>query len=124
MPQCSKRTATQGAWAENKANQYLRQKGLQLVQKNYRVPCGEIDLIMREDATLVFVEVRYRSNTLWIDPLATIQPAKQRKLLRAADLYLQSHPCFITARCRFDVVAVRGPDKQPVIEWVRDAFTA
>lgn len=115
-----------GAWAEQLACDWLRQQGLRLVERNYRVPQGEIDLVMLDGITLVFVEVRYRSSSKWIDPLATLQPHKQRKLFVAADLYLQTHRQFASSRCRFDVVAVRGTGQGgqggSELEWVKDAF--
>ncbi|MGV0005324.1 MAG: YraN family protein [Candidatus Porifericomitaceae bacterium WSBS_2022_MAG_OTU9] len=111
-----------GAWAERRACDWLRQRGLRLVERNYRVPQGEIDLVMLDGTTLVFVEVRYRSGK-WIDPLATLLAHKRQKLFVAADLYMQSHQQFAAKRCRFDVVAVRGAgQEEPKLEWVKDAF--
>ena len=113
-----------GARAEKLACEWLRKHGLRLVEKNYRVPQGEIDLVMLDGETLVFVEVRYRRSSKWIDPLATILPAKRQRLGRAADMYLQSHGKDACRLCRFDVVAVRGAGTgmAPELEWVKNAF--
>jgi putative endonuclease len=93
-----------GQEGEQKALEYLQQQGLVLIEKNYRRPFGEIDLIMREHSTLVFVEVRSRAQGLFGGAAASITPTKQRRLVLAAQSYLQAytHP----PACRFDVVAI------------------
>jgi len=87
-----------------------------LVQ-NYRCRRGEIDLVMREAGTLVFVEVRFRSSTRFGTPAETVDIRKQRRLAAAAAHYLQRHPTNLP--CRFDVIAVSGTNQ---IDWIRDAF--
>lgn len=112
-----------GQQAEERALTHLRQQGLQLVQRNYRlaggpgVPGAEIDLIMQApDGTLVFVEVRQRASRAWGGAAASITPHKQRRIARAARHYLMR---FATPRpCRFDVVAIDGED----LQWLRGAF--
>ena len=98
---------------------------MRLVQRNYRVArgpsarAGEVDLIVRDaDGTLVFVEVRVRASTDHGGALASVTPAKQRRLIYAAQHYLlrfRSLP-----PCRFDVVAIDGD----TLTWVRAAFDA
>lgn len=111
-----------GAWAEQLACDWLQRRGLCHIESNYQVRHGEIDLVMLDGEALVFVEVRYRSDSRWIDPLATLLPRKRQKLMNAADSYLQSHRRFANSICRFDVVAVRGTQAKPELEWVKDAF--
>jgi len=93
----------QGEDAEQACCRFLKQQGLKLVCSNYRCRYGEIDLVMLDGDTLVFTEVRFRSNTGFGDGLDSITQAKQEKLRRAAEHYLQHHGYGIA---RFDVVSV------------------
>lgn len=80
---------------------------------------GEIDLIMREGRTTVFVEVRYRRSALYGGAAASVTRSKQHKLLQTARLWLARHNgSFDTVDCRFDVVAFTGNE----VEWIKDAF--
>ncbi|VCW17450.1 hypothetical protein BANRA_04862 [Escherichia coli] len=80
---------------------------------------GEIDLIMREGRTTIFVEVRYRRSALYGGAAASVTRSKQHKLLQTARLWLARHNgSFDTVDCRFDVVAFTGNE----VEWIKDAF--
>lgn len=104
------------------ARQFLERQGLVFIAANVRNAGGEIDLIMREQNTLVFVEVRYRKAAQFGSAKESVNAAKQRKLVTAAQAYLQSAPQWRGSPCRFDVVAMAG---QPVqLEWIRHAFSA
>jgi putative endonuclease len=82
-------TTARGAAAEDRALAYLLRQGLALVVRNYRCKGGEIDLVMRAaDGTLAFVEVRQRSGRAFGGAAASVTPAKQRRVLRAAEHYL------------------------------------
>ena len=108
-----------GRDAEQAALSYLRRQNLELVAQNYRCRFGEIDLIMRDGNVLVFIEVRMRSHLAFGGAAASITPAKQTKLLRAARHYLSemnNEPL-----CRFDAVLLSDMEGQK-IEWIRDAF--
>lgn len=108
-----------GDRAERYAEAFLARHKLVLVQRNYRCRFGEIDLIMRDEETLVFVEVRMRATRIFGDAGSSITLSKQRKVLRAARHYLLSlktEPC-----CRFDAVLLSGVDGNE-IEWIRNAF--
>lgn len=108
---------------ENLALRYLRKHGLVPVWRNYRCKLGEIDLIMCSDKALVFVEVRYRSRSDYGGALATITPAKQRKLINTAQHFLLCHKIYNRMDCRFDVVCIgTSPDGSPSIEWIPNAF--
>ena len=113
------KTLLRGHRAENQALKFLRQQGLKPVTQNYRTRYGEIDLIMQHNATLVFIEVRYRRSEHYGGATASVDPRKQKKLIRTALAYLQSHDN--NAICRFDVVAIDGNSQ---INWIQSAFTA
>jgi putative endonuclease len=110
---------SKGAQAEKLAAQYLQQNGLALVQQNYRCRYGEIDLIMQDGSTLVFVEVRLRSRGDFGGAAASIDFAKQAKLARSAQHYLSA--LRKTPPCRFDAVLMRSMDSAG-IEWLKNAF--
>jgi putative endonuclease len=109
----------QGEAAEQQAVDYLSQRGLKLVDRNFRCKAGEIDLIMREKDSLVFVEVRYRQTDDFGSALESITPSKQRKLLASANFYLQKNR--IDQPCRFDVVAISGSANNR-INWIKNAI--
>lgn len=100
-------TARQAGQAgEDTALDYLTKQGLVLVERNFRRRQGEIDLIMRERDTLVFVEVRKRANDRFGGAAASITHSKQSRLIIAAQIYLQS--CQRIPACRFDAVVIEG----------------
>ncbi len=108
-----------GAGAEDIACIHLENRGLSLVERNYRCPAGEIDLIMRDREDLVFVEVRYRRRDAYGSAAESISPAKRARIVTTAAFYLQRQP--VEPPCRFDVVAIGG-EAPHLIEWIRDAF--
>lgn len=107
-----------GKAAEEVAETFLQQKGLKLVERNFRCPYGEIDLIMRDGETLVFVEVRFRRNNHFGGAAMSITPSKQQKLSCSAEHYLQIHG---STACRFDVVLMQATE-QNAVEWIQNAF--
>ena len=109
-----------GTAAEDLALHYLEAQGLTLVMRNFRCRTGELDLIMRDGGSLVFVEVRSRRYIRYGTPAESVTRAKQQKLLRAAAFYLQRQR--LDLPCRFDVVAILHPGGESHIEWIRDAF--
>jgi putative endonuclease len=113
-----------GQEAESMACNYLLTKGLKLITRNYQCRLGEIDLIMQDKTHIVFVEVRFRRNQDFGTSSESITYTKQTKLLRAAQFYLQQNHMTDKIACRFDVVAITQTQTQPVIEWIRNAFTA
>jgi len=107
-----------GAQTELRAAQYLRQHGLKPVVQNYRSRFGEIDLIMQDGATLVFVEVRLRRNADFGGAAASIDAHKQQRIIRTAQQYIAG-----LARippCRFDAVLMDDHG----VQWLRNAFEA
>ena len=107
-----------GAIYEKKALDYLLKHGCWLVQKNYRCPRGEIDLIVWDGDYLVFVEVKYRKGSGCGNPLEAVTLEKQRKISRTAAWYLYQTYRDKEVPCRFDVVGIC--DGQ--IQWIQDAF--
>lgn len=110
-----------GAQAELKARRYLEEAGLLFVAANVRVRGGEIDLIMRDEHTWVFVEVRYRRSDAFGEAAASVTSRKQRRLLLTAGLWLaRRDESLDTSACRFDILAITGSR----IEWLINAFGA
>ncbi len=107
-----------GMQGEQRAERLLRDAGLQLIARNYRCRHGEIDLVMRQGNTLVFVEVRRRSHTGFGGAAASVDLRKQKRLIAAARHYLAGRGGE-PPPCRFDVVAIEGAG---VPQWLPDAF--
>lgn len=108
----------QGAIYEQKAKSFLQKKGLTFIAQNQVFRVGELDLIMQDGATIVFVEVRQRKNTIFGSAIESINYRKQQKWLKAANLWLmQRNQSLDTADCRFDVVAFDG-ENPPV--WLKN----
>jgi putative endonuclease len=111
-----------GARFEQRALDCLERAGLERVERNYRTRFGELDLVMRDGDTLVFVEVRYRRHAQFGGGAASVGAAKRERLARAAQGFLQAHPRLASMPCRFDVVAFDGDADAPHCEWRRAAF--
>jgi len=114
-------TGPVGARAECAAFDYLIERGLHPVARNFHCRGGEIDLIMIHDQCLVFVEVRYRSTANFAQPGHTVDRHKQRKIIRTAAMFYARNRAYASNVMRFDVVAIEGGDP-PTILWIRDAF--
>lgn len=118
MPKASHLKA--GADAEAAAHGFLERQGLTLLARNYQCRYGEIDLIMRDDRELVFVEVRYRKHSHFGMAAETVTPQKQSRLRATAAYYLQQTGSQDTP-CRFDIIAFNGGQiTNP--DWLRNAF--
>jgi putative endonuclease len=110
-----------GAQAEQWAVRYLQQQGLKPIAQNYRGRFGEIDLIMRDGASLVFIEVRLRHNANFGGAAASIDAHKQQRIIRTAQQYLAglAH----TPPCRFDALLMDDVNGGNV-QWLKNAFDA
>ena len=107
-----------GALFEQKARSFLEQQGLSFVAQNQVFKVGELDLIMKEHTTFVFVEVRRRKNSNFGTALESINYNKQQKWLKAANLWLaKQNKSLDTADCRFDAVVFEGTD-EPI--WIKN----
>ncbi len=112
-------TKVQGNNAENMACHYLQSKGLLLLQQNFNCQVGEIDLIMQDTEEIVFVEVRSRNKNI-IETLESVDLYKQKKIIKAANYYLQKKKWHDNVNCRFDVIGINLQQ----IEWIKNAFYA
>ena len=118
-----------GDAVEAAALAHLQARGLRLISRNAAARGGEVDLVMldahaRDGHAVVFVEVRYRASSAFGGGLASVDAGKRRRLVRAAQAFLQQHPEHADAPCRFDVVVASGDPATPVLEWLQDAFRA
>jgi putative endonuclease len=121
-PGSGTRPTDRGREAEERACRHLTAAGLRLLERNFNSRRGEIDLVMREGATLVFVEVRYRRSNRFGSGAESVDRRKMSRILAAARHYLQLHPGAADRPCRFDVVAIGPGDGSGGIDWIRDAF--
>jgi putative endonuclease len=121
-------TLDQGRHAELACCEFLKNHGLRLLEKNFRGRQGEIDLIMLDKKTLVFVEVRYRKNDAYGGALASVTPLKQHHIKTTAEFFLQQHPQYNNSR--IDVVGMSKkshnddgkPSDEYQYEWIKNAF--
>lgn len=107
-----------GSCYENLAADFLTEHGLHIRERNYRCRIGEVDLIAMDGKYLVFVEVKYRKNGSYGNPLAAVNLKKQQTLGKVAEYYLLTHKCTVNTPCRFDVIGILDGK----VQWVRDAF--
>jgi len=107
----------QGSSQEQRACEYLESQGMSLITQNFSCRMGEIDLIMQDKKSLVFVEVRYRANKKFGGAAASVTKGKQRKIIKTALYYQQQHA--LKSNMRFDVVAIESDNE---IQWIPSAF--
>ena len=93
-----------GQWAEQQALEFLQAQGFVLIVMNYHCRYGEIDLIVQKNQELIFVEVKARSATRYAQSYETISFSKQKKIMKSALCFLNTHPQFQHFYCRFDVI--------------------
>lgn len=114
-------TRSAGDSGEAIALDHLSDKGYELVERNYRTRYGEIDLILRDAGTLVFVEVKLRRGTGYGDPLESVTPRKQEQVRSIAEQYLaEAQPEY--EEIRFDAVGILCDSGPPDVTHVQDAF--
>lgn len=106
-----------GENAEEQAFQFLLAQGLALISRNFRCTLGEIDLIMEDKQSLVFVEVRFRKSNKFGSALESITKSKQNRIISATQIFLSTKK--EDRPIRFDVIAISGDGK---IEWIKNAF--
>ena len=124
-----------GQWAEQTALLFLQSQQYQYVNKNYHSRFGEIDLIVKRDNELVFVEVKARSAGSYAEACEVISYSQQRKIIKTAQFFLQRYSNYYYFDCRFDVICFDFPQKlaktvQPDFsklqydqQWIKHAFT-
>lgn len=113
-----------GAAVEAAARAHLLEHGVRAVAANANYRFGELDLVVLDGDTVVFVEVRYRRDDRFGGGAASVDARKRRKLILAAQAFLLSHPVYADSPCRFDVIEADGDPAQPRLNWWRDAFRA
>lgn len=112
-----------GRAAEAAAVRFLQARGAQILLRNYRCRCGELDIVARWGEELALVEVRSRSSDAFGGAVASVDAGKRRRLARAAARLLQERPDLARLRIRFDVMAVKDPlGTAPRIDWIKHAF--
>lgn len=109
---------TEGALWEEKASEWLKTLGFEILERNFTSRHGEIDIIARENDSICFVEVKYRKNALAGDPASAVTPRKQERILHAARVWLMMRQLPEDTACRFDVVSILGGK----FRLIRDAF--
>jgi putative endonuclease len=107
-----------GKKAEDLAAAFLQAKGFTIIERNFLAKVGEIDIVAKDNDEIVFVEVRARVSRDFGGAAASVGGAKRRKLIRAAQLWLQARSW--DGPCRFDVVALEGGS----LEHIPAAFDA
>ncbi len=111
-----------GHITETFAKRFLLKKGLLFVAENVRYKFGEIDLVMREQSHIIFVEVRYRCDTRFGGPVASINATKRSRLQKAAAAWLQSNDRSGYLKCRFDLIALSGELTELRCQWLKNIF--
>ena len=114
-----KHTSETGKAAEELACVYLQNRGLVLINRNYRCRIGEIDLVMLHDTSIVFIEVRYRRSRRFGSAAESVDRRKQARIISAARYYLHLHRAMSRRSIRFDVVLV---EPGWPVDWIMDAF--
>ncbi|MGH8353521.1 MAG: YraN family protein [Pseudomonas sp.] len=115
--------ASSGRAAEALACSHLQQQGLRLLAQNWRCRRGELDLVMLDGDTVVFVEVRYRRHAAWGGALESVDARKREKLACAAEHFLQQESRWAKRPCRFDVIAISADGNSPPrLNWIQNAF--
>lgn len=109
-----------GTLGEDIAVDYLRQKGYVLLDRNWRSGHKEIDIVARQDDTLVFVEVKARANVMYGNPEDAVTKRKMHLLVLAADAYLRCNA--LDCEVRFDVITITGTAQKPYIRHYEHAF--
>lgn len=111
-----------GRSAEDQAAEWLSDNGYQVVARNVTTDAGEIDVVARDGDTLCFIEVKARAGPLYGLAIAAVDRRKQRRLARAASLYLVLNPAERARPCRFDVLGLDQAENGWEFTLVRDAF--
>jgi putative endonuclease len=110
-----------GKKGEELALRFLKKRGYRIIEKNYVCKMGEMDIIAKEKDTLVFVEVKTRTSTIFGPPQLAVNPTKQMQLSKVALSYLKAKQ-LEDIKARFDVVAILLGPKGEEIELIKDAF--
>lgn len=113
-----------GAAFEQRACAELQRAGFAVLDRNYTTRYGELDLVMLDGGTVVFVEVRHRRYASHGGAAVSVTSSKQARLVAAAELWLSAHPKHARLPCRFDVISYDGPGDGARMHHWRGAFEA
>ncbi len=111
-----------GKEGEDRAAQFLAKKGYIILERNYSMRSGEIDLVALHNGEVVFVEAKTRTSDAFGAPELAVTPQKQQRMLKAALAYMK-YKKLHQVPCRFDVVAISAA-AGPEIELIQNAFEA
>lgn len=112
-----------GVLTEDIAKSYLINQGLVFIDKNVHCRQGEIDLVMQDETTYVFIEVKYRKSNRFGGAIAAITHSKQQKIKHCVSFFLNKKNLNeYNTPCRFDVITLEGDISQPEINWLKNAF--
>lgn len=107
---------------EDLAEKFLIKNNQKLIQKNFYSRFGEIDLIMQDDDTLCFVEVRHRKSDKYGSAAESITVSKQKKIQKTALFFIQKNPKYQSFNYRFDALLSQGNEHKIQFEWIKNAF--
>ncbi|MCR5733087.1 MAG: YraN family protein [Lachnospiraceae bacterium] len=107
-----------GSRYEDKACEFLQKQGLKIIERNFRCKKGEIDIIARDEKTVVFLEVKYRKNKSMGFPCEAVDQKKQATISAVADFYRIRYKLSDETAYRFDVISIMGDE----IKWYKNAF--
>lgn len=116
------KTTEIGSTAEDFARTFLRRQGLTIIDRNFISNLGEIDLIAEDGSELVFVEVRFRANASHGSASESVTLQKRLRLIKTAQIWLQSHQRYTSHYCRFDVIAIDSVINTKHTTWEKNAF--
>lgn len=107
-----------GKAKEELAIAFLQTKNIKIIAKNYQCRHAEIDIIALDQDTLIFIEVKYRSNTEYGKPYEAVSVLKQKKISMAAITFLINNRCYLNLQKRFDIISILGNE----FNWIKAAF--
>lgn len=113
-----------GSYGEELAVKFLKEKGYEIIEQNYRYGHGEVDIVAMDKKELVFVEVKYRKNLEYGSPEYAVTKSKQRQVRKISELYIMEKGDDIEFdNARIDVVAILNlPGNKPEINHIENAF--
>ena len=118
----AKKEKTKGQIAEEFALNFLKKEKLKLIAKNFYFRQGEIDLIMRDAKTLVFIEVRYRQSATYGSALESVTKQKQQRIIKTAQYFLLQNKKYQQSAIRFDVISLQKEISKATTLWIKSAF--
>ena len=121
MPQALSTRQAGSQW-EKTAESFLYKQGLKLLERNFTSRFGEIDLVMEDGETVVFVEVKYRKSSRHGTGADAVTFHKQGRISRTASWYLAMNPHRAEQVCRFDVISIDPGKADQGINWIKSAF--